>query len=51
MTLRDMMIELILFSYDPGELIRRFHITEDELDTLCDQDLLELYDQTLLQTF
>lgn len=51
MTLREMMIELILFSYDEQDLITRFQLTEDEVAGLSDTDLLELYDQTLLQEF
>lgn len=48
MTLRELIIEYILFAYEPQELAREFHITEGELDTLADQDLLEIYDTTLL---
>lgn len=49
MTLREMMTELILFSYDEQDLIEQFQLTEDEVAGLADQDLLELYDQTLLK--
>lgn len=48
MTLRELIIEYILFAYEPEELARKYHITEGELDTLADQDLLEIYDTTLL---
>jgi hypothetical protein len=48
MSLRELIIEYILFAYEPEELAREFHITEGELAGLTDQDLLELYDTTLL---
>lgn len=48
MTLRELIIEYILFAYEPQELAREFHITEGELNTLADSDLLEIYDTTLL---
>lgn len=49
LTLREMMVELILFSYDEEDLLRLFQLTEREVSGLADQDLLELYDQTLLR--
>ena len=49
LTLREMMVELILFSYDEEDLLRLFQLTEREVSDLADQDLLELYDQTLLR--
>lgn len=49
MTLREMMTELILFSYDEEDLMSLFQLTEAEVTGLADQDLLELYDQTLLR--
>lgn len=48
MTLRELIIEYILFAYEPSELVREFHITEGELELISDQDLLEIYDTTLL---
>lgn len=48
LTLRELIIEYILFAFDPEDLIERFSITEGELADLTDQDLLEIYDQTLL---
>lgn len=48
MTLRELVIEYILFAYEPEELAREFHITADELELISDQDLLEIYDTTLL---
>jgi len=48
MTLRNLMIEYILFAFSEQELIDKFQITEEELPNLVDVDLLEIYDQTLL---
>lgn len=48
MKLRDLMIEYILFAFSEEELIEKFCITPDELSSLVDVDLLEIYDQTLL---
>lgn len=48
LTLREMMTEYILFAFSETELMSKFHITEKELSNLCDVDLLEIYDQTLL---
>ena len=48
MSLRELMIEYILFAFDDKALMREFQITEDELPLLCDVDLLEIYDRTLL---
>lgn len=48
MSLRELMIEYILFAFDPSELAQRFCVTEDELADLTDMDLLEIYDHTLL---
>ncbi len=49
LTLREMMTELILFSYDEQDLMTLFQLRESEVAELADQDLLELYDQTLLR--
>lgn len=48
MTLRELMIEYILFAFEEEELLQKFHVSEDELADLADVDLLEIYDQTLL---
>ena len=48
MTLREMMIERILFAFSDDELQVLFDISEDEVEMLGDLDLLELYDETLL---
>ena len=46
--LRELMIEYILFAFTEQELYTKFCVFEDELETLPDVDLLEIYDQTLL---
>ncbi len=48
MSLRELMIEYILFAFDEQELMEKFQVTEDELPDIADVDLLEIYDQTLL---
>lgn len=48
LTIRELMIEYICFAFDEDELVENFHVTESELSNLCDVDLLEIYDQTLL---
>lgn len=48
LTLRELMIEYILFAFTDEELMEKFQVIDDELDDLSDQDLLEIYDQTLL---
>lgn len=48
MTLRKLMIEYILFAFSDVELMEKFMISEDEVYSMADEDLLELYDQTLL---
>ena len=48
MTIRELMIEYILFAFTEEELMNHFHITEEELPSIGDVDLLEIYDQTLL---
>lgn len=48
LTLREMMVELILFAFDEEDLQAHFHVTTDEVAELSDVDLLELYDQTFI---
>ena len=48
MTMRELVIEYILFAFTDEELLERFHVTGDELNSLQDVDLLEMYDTTLL---
>jgi hypothetical protein len=48
MTLRSLMTEYILFAFTSEDLLRKFYITESELQDMSDIDLLELYDSTIL---
>lgn len=48
MTLREMITEYILFAFDDGGLMKHFQITEEEVFDLADEDLLEIYDKTLM---
>ena len=48
MSIKELMIEYILFAFTDEELMEKFHVTEEEIPDLCDMDLLEMYDQTLL---
>ena len=48
MSMREMVIEYILFAFSDEELMERFRVLADEVPDLPDQDLLEMYDMTLL---
>ena len=48
MTMREMVIEYILFAFTDSDLMNRFQVLADEVPDLPDQDLLEMYDLTLL---
>jgi hypothetical protein len=48
MSLRELVTEYIMFAFSDEELAEQFHITEEELQDISDEDLLEIYDQTLL---
>lgn len=48
MSLRELIIEYILFAWSEVDLMDRFNITTDEISGLSDVDLLEIYDTTLL---
>lgn len=48
MTMREMVIEYILFAFSDEELMERFLLLADEVPDLPDQDLLEMYDLTLM---
>ena len=48
MSLRELITEYILFAYDEQQLLDKSHVTEEEVHTLSDVDLLEFYDTTLL---
>lgn len=49
MTLRELIIEYIQFAFTPEMLMEKFMIAEHELQEISDEDLLEIYDHTLLQ--
>ena len=49
LTMRELMVEYILFAMDEDELMNEFCLLEHEVANLNDVDLLELYDQTLLR--
>lgn len=48
MTLRELIIERILFAMTEQELLQH-QLTADELSTLSDVDLFELYEEHLFQ--
>ena len=48
MSMREMVIEYILFAFTDEELMERFQVLADEVQDLPDQDLLEIYDMTLM---
>ena len=48
MSLRELMIEYILFAFSEEELLQRFQVSEEDLSSISDLDILEIYDKTLL---
>lgn len=48
MTLRQLLIERVLFAVTPEELEERYHVTEDVVHELSDLDLFELYETVYL---
>jgi len=48
MSLRELMTEYILFAFTPEQLMEKFMIAEHELKEISDEDLLEVYDKTIL---
>ena len=50
MTLRELMIERIMFCVDEHTLTQEFQLTESDLPGLSDLDLLELYDVLMFET-
>ena len=48
MLIRELITEYILFAFTEDQLRDQFQISELEIADLSDQDLLEMYDQTLL---
>lgn len=49
MSLRELMIEYILFAFTEEQLMEKFSVLDSELEDLPDVDLLEIYDKTLLE--
>jgi hypothetical protein len=49
MSLRELMIEYILFAFTQEQLMEKFSVLDNELQDLPDVDLLEIYDKTLLE--
>lgn len=49
LSLRELIVERILFAIDEDDLIEQYGLTEDEVAELADVDLLELYEE--LYTF
>ena len=48
MSLRDMIIERIMFAVTEDELRDEFMVTENELVDLSDTDLMELFDDVMV---
>ena len=49
MNLREIIIERILFACTEEELARDFHVSEAELHDLSDTDLIDLYDDVIME--
>lgn len=47
MTLREMLIERVLWSVTEQELIQHYQVTEQSLADLTDGDLLDLYEDVV----
>lgn len=45
--MRQLIIECIRMQVEPEELRSRFQLTETELDSLSDPDLLDVYDSVM----
>ena len=48
MNLRKLLIERIMFILTEEELADRYHASEDDLESMADTDLLELYEDCFL---
>lgn len=48
MTLRELMIERILFAMNDEELQEEFRTSEEELKTMSDEDFLDIYDELFM---
>lgn len=46
-TLRELIVERIFFAFTDEELETLFNVHPDEVETLSDLDLLELYEETI----
>lgn len=44
LTLREMLIERIMFAHDTDVLQDMYRVTEDEMQHMTDSDLLDLYE-------
>lgn len=51
MSLRQMLIERILFAHDAHDLSVLYMVTEAELENMSDVDLLELYDEVNYEVY
>lgn len=49
MTLREMMIERILFAATEEDLWLMYQVSADDLDSLTDFDLFELYENVTIE--
>ena len=49
MTLREMMIERILFAATEEDLWLMYQVSADDLDSLTDVDLFELYENVTIE--
>jgi len=47
LTLRELLVERVLFACDEQTLIRDFGMTEDDVEELSDVDLFELYEDVM----
>ena len=50
LTLREMIIERILFAVDEDILSEVYQTSEDELQHMSDHDLLDIYDDVVFDT-
>ena len=48
MTLRELIVERVLFVLTVEELFHRHHLTVDELAEISDLDLFELYEEVCI---
>lgn len=48
MSLRKLLTERVLFALSPEELEEQYHVTEEEVESMTDLDLFELYESIYL---